>query len=129
LVHFAVSNEEVWMTTRLAGPNTYFLPFNAGDGHGGKGNAPSPAGSATSYLWEKVFDRDNWLMILGKWCAPASVESGCWNLGHGDRCCALEFYGCQPAEGGVPALAVVEDLEVLEDRVRELQAGAPATSI
>jgi type I restriction enzyme R subunit len=68
LVHFAVSNEEVWMTTRLAGPKTYFLPFNAGDGHGGKGNAPSPGGSATSYLWEKVLDRDAWLMILGKFC-------------------------------------------------------------
>lgn len=68
LVHFAVSNEEVWMTTKLDGPKTYFLPFNAGDGHGGKGNAANPAGSATSYLWEKVLDRDNWLMILGKFC-------------------------------------------------------------
>lgn len=68
LVHFAVSNEEVWMTTKLAGAKTYFLPFNAGDGQGGKGNAPNPHGSATSYLWEKVLDRDKWLMILGKFC-------------------------------------------------------------
>ena len=68
LVHFAVSNEEVWMTTRLAGATTYFLPFNAGDGHGGKGNTANPHGSATSYLWEQVLDRDNWLMILGKFC-------------------------------------------------------------
>jgi type I restriction enzyme R subunit len=42
LVHFAVSNSEVRMTTRLAGPATSFLPFNRGDG-GGKGNPPNPA--------------------------------------------------------------------------------------
>jgi len=75
LVHFAVSNEEVWMTTRLAGDKTHFLPFNAGDGNGGKGNAPNPHGSATSYLWEKVLDRDNWLMILGKFCHVETRKS------------------------------------------------------
>ncbi|MCX4748146.1 type I restriction endonuclease [Kitasatospora sp. NBC_01287] len=74
LVHFAVSNEEVWTTTKLAGAKTYFLPFNAGDGQGGKGNAPHPHGSATSYLWEKVLDRDNWLMILGKFCHTETRE-------------------------------------------------------
>ena len=31
VVHFAVSNDEVWMTTRLQGDDTYFLPFNMGD--------------------------------------------------------------------------------------------------
>jgi len=31
LVHFAVSNSEAEMTTRLAGPATRFLPFNKGD--------------------------------------------------------------------------------------------------
>jgi type I restriction enzyme, R subunit len=36
LVHFAVSNSEVHMTTRLDGPETRFLPFNRGD-DGGKG--------------------------------------------------------------------------------------------
>ncbi|WP_412539996.1 type I restriction endonuclease [Longispora sp. K20-0274] len=75
LVHFAVSNEEVWMTTRLAGEKTHFLPFNAGDGHGGKGNAANPNGSATSYLWEKVLDRDNWLTILGKFCHVETRQS------------------------------------------------------
>ncbi|MFE4609136.1 type I restriction endonuclease subunit R [Streptomyces niveus] len=74
LVHFAVSNEEVWMTTKLAGAKTHFLPFNAGDGRGGKGNAPNPDGSATSYLWERVLDRDNWLMILGKFCHTESRD-------------------------------------------------------
>ena len=37
LVHFAVDTDEVYMTTRLQGADTYFLPFNKGNS-GGKGN-------------------------------------------------------------------------------------------
>jgi type I restriction enzyme R subunit len=66
LVHFAVSNSEVHMTTRLAGPPTTFLPFNKGD-HGAKGNPPNPAGHRTSYLWEEVWQRDSWLEIIGRY--------------------------------------------------------------
>ncbi len=68
LVHFAVSQAEVAMTTRLAGRDTVFLPFNRGTEQGGAGNPP-PASEdeyATSYLWERVFDRDAWLKILGR---------------------------------------------------------------
>jgi type I restriction enzyme, R subunit len=63
LVHFAVSNEDAQMTTQLRGSETSFLPFNAGN-HGGAGNAPNPGGSATAYLWERVWQRDSWLRIL-----------------------------------------------------------------
>ncbi|AJP70757.1 type I restriction endonuclease subunit R [Sphingomonas hengshuiensis] len=66
LVHFAVSNREVMMTTKLAGPATHFLPFNQGD-HGGKGNPALPFGHATSYLWEQVWQRDSWLELLGRY--------------------------------------------------------------
>lgn len=67
LVHFAVSNEEVWMTTRLDGPKTHFLPFNRGDLDGGAGNPPANGGqSATAYLWTEVLARDNWLTIIGR---------------------------------------------------------------
>jgi len=66
LVHFAVSNDEVWMTTKLAGPSTHFLPFNRGnDGHAGNG-LDEDGGSPTTYLWRDVLDRDQWLDILGK---------------------------------------------------------------
>jgi type I restriction enzyme, R subunit len=66
LVHFAVSNDEVWMTTKLAGSATYFLPFNRGN-NGQAGNPPDEqGGSATSYLWREVLQRDTWLDILGK---------------------------------------------------------------
>lgn len=63
VVHFAVSTEEVFMTTKLAGDATYFLPFNKGDNEG-KGNPVNPTGPRTAYLWETVLQRDAWLHIL-----------------------------------------------------------------
>lgn len=63
LVHFAVSTDEIQMTTKLDGANTVFLPFNLGN-NGGAGNPVNPNGAATSYLWERVLQRDNWLQIL-----------------------------------------------------------------
>ena len=67
LVHFAVSNDEVWMTTKLAGEKTHFLPFNRGTADGGAGNPPAADGkSATAYLWEQILDRDAWLAIIGR---------------------------------------------------------------
>ncbi|OBG87865.1 restriction endonuclease subunit R [Mycobacterium sp. E802] len=65
LVHFAVSNSEVQMTTKLAGKDTVFLPFNRGD-HGHAGNPANPHGSPTAYLWQQILDRDTWLDILGR---------------------------------------------------------------
>jgi type I restriction enzyme R subunit len=66
LVHFAVSNSEVRMTTRLAGAATSFLPFNKGD-HGAAGNPVNPDGHRTAYLWEAVWARDSWLEIIGRY--------------------------------------------------------------
>lgn len=66
LVHFAVSQAEVMMTTRLAGPVTQFLPFNRGK-HGAAGNVSNPDGFATAYLWEEVWARESWLDILHRY--------------------------------------------------------------
>lgn len=66
LVHFAVSQSEVMMTTQLAGPATVFLPFNRGN-DGAAGNAPNLEGYATAYLWEEVWARDSWLDILHRY--------------------------------------------------------------
>ena len=64
LVHFAVSNTEVHMVTKLDGPATVFLPFNQGD-NGGAGNPVNPhSGHRTAYLWEKVWARESWLEII-----------------------------------------------------------------
>lgn len=66
LVHFAVSQSEVMMATRLAGPATTFLPFNRGN-EGGAGNIPNPDGYATAYLWGEVWAIDSWLDILHRY--------------------------------------------------------------
>ncbi len=65
LVHFAVDTDEVYMTTRLSGKNTCFLPFNRGCG-GGAGNPENPDGYKTAYLWEQVLERDSFLDILAR---------------------------------------------------------------
>ena len=66
LVHFAVSNSEVHMTTKLAGPSTRFLPFNKGDA-GGAGNPLNEHGHRTAYLWEEIWERESWLEIIGRY--------------------------------------------------------------
>jgi type I restriction enzyme R subunit len=68
LVHFAVSQYEVYMTTRLEGESTFFLPFNKGTQDGGAGNdAPLDVNQyATDYLWNEVLVPDNLLKILGR---------------------------------------------------------------
>jgi type I restriction enzyme R subunit len=65
VVHFAADPQRVAMTTRLAGQDTRFLPFNRGH-NDGAGNPPNPSGHATAYLWERVWQRDAWLDLLGK---------------------------------------------------------------
>src|SRR5713101_9138290 len=67
LVHFAVDTEAVFMTTRLAGSATLFLPFNKGC-NGGAGNPPDPAERTyrTAYLWEEVLQRDSFLDLLAR---------------------------------------------------------------
>ncbi len=63
LVHFAVDTDEVWMTTKLNGKSTYFLPFNKGNNNG-KGNPINPNGHKTSYLWEDILTRTSLANIL-----------------------------------------------------------------
>ncbi|MCK1284093.1 type I restriction endonuclease subunit R [Bradyrhizobium sp. 44] len=67
LVHFAADTDTVFMTTRLAGQATHFLPFNTGH-NGGGGNAPDPKGRSyrTAYLWEEVLQRDSLLDLLAR---------------------------------------------------------------
>lgn len=70
LGYFCVDHTEVWMATKLAGKDTFFLPFNQGSAgagrDGGKGNPPNPDGYPTAYLWEQVFQKDSMMDILQK---------------------------------------------------------------
>lgn len=63
LVHFAVDPDEVWMTTRLKGKETVFLPFNRGNNHGA-GNPPVAGNWKTHYLWDEVLQADSLIDIL-----------------------------------------------------------------
>ena len=70
LGYFAVDHTEIYMTTKLAGKDTNFLPFNQGSNgagrDGGKGNPANPDGYPTAYLWERVFQKDSMIDILQK---------------------------------------------------------------
>ena len=69
LVHFAADSNEIWMTTRLAGEKTFFLPFNRGSHPGkiicGEGNPQHESGYRTGYFWEDVLQFESFLDILG----------------------------------------------------------------
>ena len=64
VVHFALSDSDIQMATKLDGENTFFLPFNQGhDGHAG--NPPRKDGEyPVAYFWERVCQRDAWLRIF-----------------------------------------------------------------
>ena len=59
LVHFAVGNEKVSMTTRLQGNKTRFFPFNKDIE-----NPVNPNGHKTAYLWEDILQRDNLMALI-----------------------------------------------------------------
>ncbi|MGO9414633.1 MAG: type I restriction endonuclease subunit R [Syntrophobacteraceae bacterium] len=64
VVHFAMSDSDIQMTTKLDGENTRFLPFNQGnDGHAG--NPPRKDKEyPVAYFWESLCQRDVWLRIF-----------------------------------------------------------------
>ena len=64
------------------------------------------------------------------WSGPGSAESRVFGFSyHGDDALAFEPYRGEPSELAVTAFAVVPDLEVLEDRVREFESGVPLLSV
>jgi type I restriction enzyme R subunit len=65
LVHFAVDTDECFMTTKLDGKRTRYLPFNLGNNNGA-GNPLNKNGYRTSYLWEEVWKKDSFMDIIGK---------------------------------------------------------------
>lgn len=73
LVHFAVDQDEVFMTTKLDGSKTYWLPFNKGFNNG-KGNPPNADGYRTAYLWESILQKDSWMEIIQRFVHVQTVE-------------------------------------------------------
>ncbi len=73
LVHFAVDTDECYMTTKLDGKKTRYLPFNLGNNNGA-GNPANKNGYRTSYLWEYVWAKDSFMDIIGKFLHLSSEE-------------------------------------------------------
>lgn len=63
IVHMAVDTDEVYMTTKLAGANTFFLPFNKGH-NAGAGNPPNAEGHKTAYLWKELLSKESLANII-----------------------------------------------------------------
>lgn len=64
VVHFALSDSDIQMATKLDGENTYFLPFNQGNA-GHAGNPPRADGEyPVAYFWKQICQRDAWLRIF-----------------------------------------------------------------
>lgn len=69
LVNFAMDLQEVYMTTRLSGNSTYFLPFNKGNGEGvhtGAGNPICEDDYAVNYIWNDILTKDTVLELISK---------------------------------------------------------------
>ncbi len=76
LAHFAVDPDLAFVTTRLAGSKTWFLPFNQGR-FGGAGNPPVPPtrqGYPTAYLWERIWARDSVLDLVRQFIHEVEEE-------------------------------------------------------
>lgn len=65
MVHFAVDDQTVMFCTKLAGKDSWFLPFNKGY-NDGAGNPPNPNGIMTDYLRKD---------ILTKWKLSRIIEN------------------------------------------------------
>lgn len=69
LVNFAMDLEQVYMTTKLSGDSTFFLPFNMGNGEGvnaGAGNPIFKDRYSVSYIWEDILQKDTVLDLISK---------------------------------------------------------------
>ncbi len=77
-VNFAMDLEQVFMTTKLAKDDTFFLPFNMGNGegvHAGKGNPIFKDRYSVSYMWEDILTKDTLLSLIGKFIFVETKEN------------------------------------------------------
>ena len=63
MVHFAVDDAQIKFCTKLAGKDSWFLPFNKGY-NDGAGNPPNPNGIMTDYLWKDILTKKKLTLII-----------------------------------------------------------------
>jgi len=108
IVHFAVDPFEIHMTTKIDADKTEFLPFNKGRDYG-KGNPENPNGLRTSYLWENILQKDQWLDIIGNYIALQIIP---------------QKYPTPPKEALIfPRYHQLDAVNLLQDETKKLGAG------
>ena len=63
MVHLAVDDARIKFCTRLAGKDSWFLPFDKGY-NDGSGNPPNPIGLMTDYLWKDILTKEKLTLII-----------------------------------------------------------------
>ena len=63
MVHFALDDSTIKFCTRLAGKDSWFLPFDKGY-NDGAGNPPNPDGIKTDYLWKDILTKEKLTLII-----------------------------------------------------------------
>ena len=63
MVHFALDDARIKFCTRLAGKDSWFLPFDKGY-NDGAGNPPNPNGIMTDYLWKDILTKEKLTLIV-----------------------------------------------------------------
>lgn len=85
LVFFAMDDQEVYMTTKIDGHDTFFLPFNIGKGEGvntGAGNPiPDNGDLAVHYMWDDILKKDFLVEILYKFMFIQVIEKKDYETG------------------------------------------------
>ncbi|MEU7811833.1 DEAD/DEAH box helicase family protein [Pseudonocardia sp. NPDC049154] len=128
LVHFAVSNDRAAMTTRLDGEKTHFLPFDRGH-EGGAGNPPAADGkSATAYLWERVWEKDAWLTIIGRLMIVETKDEWDVTTGTSVRRTSMLFPRFHQWEAVTAIIAAVREEGVGQRYLIEHSAGSGKTN-
>ena len=78
LVHFAVGNERVFMTTKIQGTQTKFLPFNIDTE-----NPVNPDGHKTAYLWDDILQPDIMLSLIQNYLHVQKITEKYYDKGSG----------------------------------------------
>ncbi len=85
LVFFAMDDHEVYMSTKIEGKDTFFLPFNIGKGEGintGAGNPiPTDGNLAVHYMWDDILQKDFLIEILHKFMFVQVIEKKDYETG------------------------------------------------
>lgn len=73
MVHFALDDARIKFCTKLAGKDSWFLPFDKGY-NDGAGNPPNPDGIMTDYLWKDILTKEKLTTIIENY-AQVTVET------------------------------------------------------